>query len=69
MEEITLETTVADFVKQNRERLNVSMSKLSKVSGVGQATISETENGISVPRLNTLTKLLSGLSKLEKSTS
>lgn len=60
---------IGEFVKQNRTRLGVSMGKLSKTTGVGQATISETESGVSVPRVSTLAKLLTGLAKLEKSTS
>lgn len=55
------ELTVGQFLKRERERLGLSISQLSARSGVGKSTISETENGVHTPTLNTVAKLVTAL--------
>lgn len=44
-----------------RERKGISQRELSRLSGVPQKTISRIENGIDVPKIPTLIKLVDGL--------
>lgn len=54
-------TSLGEFLSKERSRAGLSMSRLSKLSGVGQATISETENGVHTPRLSTLVRMLQAI--------
>lgn len=48
-------------ISNEREEIGMSQRELSKISGVPQKTISRLENGIDVPKLKTLFKLLNAL--------
>lgn len=48
-------------VKGIREHKGLSQSELSRLSGVPQKTISRMENGLSVPNMETMCKLLGAM--------
>ena len=53
---------IGDILKQAREKNKLTLKALSKISGVGQSTISDIENGLSKnPRRDTLSKLANAL--------
>jgi len=50
--------TIGKFVRKIREDNDLSLGELSKLSGVGKTTISDLENGRTVPSVVTLFLLL-----------
>jgi transcriptional regulator with XRE-family HTH domain len=54
--------TISEMVRNLRMAKNMTMGELARSSGVGQATISETESNTHTPRVSTLIKILQALS-------
>ena len=55
--------TVGSFVKSERVKKGFSIPEVSKMAGVSVSTVSETENDIHLPKLNTLVKMLNALNE------
>lgn len=49
------------YVRSYRLRKNLSLQQLSRLSGVAVSTLSEIENGVTLPTLPTLCKIAAAL--------
>jgi len=61
LELIDLEVEIMDEIIKARKKLHISQKKLEELCGVKQPMIERIENNDSIPRIDTLIKLLSPL--------
>jgi DNA-binding XRE family transcriptional regulator len=54
--------SLGDVIKERREELGLTLSQVSKMSGVGKTTIHDLENGKSNSKFSTLAKVVQALS-------
>ncbi len=62
-ENITIEEMLSKEIIENRNRMGLTQTELSKLSGIPQANISKLENGIGNPSLRILKRIAKSLNK------